>query len=263
MHKFFVSLLLISGLFLFSCKVNDANVNVLDVPDEVLPPDFSDLKMNTDIFEIRSKQNSTSLDSENNYLTAREFVAQLDSLLGHITGTFDQFTEPVQTVDPEYTDDEFIWTYTVSFLELTSELNAILKAQVSTSTASWIGLVSGEIDGIELNQYELITGTSSLDEKAGEFELHFDHEQNEKAHILSLNWVFEDDRITHLDFSRAGSSGLNFDASYTFENTTAVITGTVLENDLPDEYRIEWDIETGKGKFNDLCWDSDKNDIDC
>ncbi len=259
MHKFLASLLLISVLLLISCKVNDADVNVLDVPDEVLPPEFSELNMNTDLFEIKSKQNSTSSDAENNYLAARDFVTQIDSLLGRITGTFDQFTEPVQTVDPEYTDDEFIWTYTVSYLEFNSEFDVILKAEVSTTTASWIGLVSGEIDGFELNQYELITGTSSLDEKTGEFEMHFDHEQKEEAHNLSLNWIFEDEVITNFDFGRTSSSGLNLDVRYTLENTTAVITGTTSE----DEFRIEWDIETGKGMFNDLCWDSDKNDIDC
>ena len=254
-----------------SCDLDDLGVEIPEIPEAADAPDFSKIEMNTGAFSDTQAKAEIAADNAIQYDVAASIVNLLDSQLGLVTATLSDFMDPIDTIEPEFQDGIFTWDYTANIGLLMSSLEVTLRASGLSTTVSWSALVSGNVLGNELDDVEIITGTTSVTGETGNMELSLFVPEADEEFAMTIDWVLNDDILTNLTFtlSNPALDGPSFiDVTYTLEGTTAQIVGETTSSEGSVVYTVIWDTETGAGSLNTagsetLCWDTDKQSTEC
>lgn len=264
--------LLLSIVFLFTaCDLEDLNLEVIDVPDELNAPNFSAVEMNLDAFPAEHNKDYVSANSEDNsnYERARSTVLLLDEQLHAYTGTLSRMISPIENLDPENQNGGFTWLYD-SYLELfDAPLDIEMQANLGTSTINWAGYISGVIDDQDINNHELVTGSTNVDGKGGEFSLNYGDQNSSPYYNSFIDWEIENNELSTFELnSEIGDENLAVNYLYSVDGNTATVEGQNVINEQFTDYVIEWDLETEAGSITtdddgQMCWDEEKQNVPC
>lgn len=279
MVKKLLALVLISGLFITACDLEDLDVDI-DIPEEAEAPDFSKIEMNTGAFDdAQEKANPVSsaefdMFAENvalEYEVAASLVNTLVTQLNLITLTLSNFMDPIANIDPDFSGGIFTWSYTAQIALLQSSVDIELQAAPGVSSITWLGLISGNILGEQVENYELVSGTTSPDGDSGDLDVNFGEAGSGVNLNMNIVWQLTNDELTELNlaYTNSGVEGpSDIEYSYVVDGSVAEIVGSTTTDDGTVSYTITWDTDTGAGSIstNELgtvCWDSAKEKVDC
>lgn len=266
-----IILLLITGLMVMSCDLDDLGVEIPEIPEAADAPDFSKIEMNTGAFSDTQAKAEIAADNAIQYDVAASIVNLLDSQLDLVTATLADFMNPISNLEPEFQDGIFTWNYTANIGLLMSSIDVELKAS-GFNTVSWQGFVSGNVLGQELNDFELFSGTTSFTGDTGNMTLSFIVPDENEEFSMTIDWeLSDDDVLSDLTFTLTNPAldGPSLiDVTYTLNGTTAQIVGETVNSEGSVIYTIIWDTETGVGSLNTpdlgtLCWDENKQSVEC
>lgn len=265
-----ILILLITGLMVMSCDLDELGIEIPEIPEAAEAPDFSKIEMKTGVFADEQAKAEIVADNAIQYLVAASIVNVLDSQLALVTSTLSDFMDPIATSEPEFKDGIFTWDYTVNSDLFMTSLDVTLRA-FGLRSVSWSALVSGTVFGNELDDVEVIKGTTSVTGETGNMELSVFVPEEEEEFLMTIDWILNDETLTNLTFSLSNPAldGPSFiEVTYTLEGTTAQIVGETTSSEGSVVYTVIWDIETGVGSLNTpdlgtLCWDADKQAADC
>lgn len=265
-----ITLLIATGLFLISCDLDDLGVEIPEIPEAAEAPDFSKIEMNTGTFSATQAKAEIAAENAIQYEVAASIVNLLNGQLNLITNTLSEFMDPISNLDPDYADGIFTWNYTTTVSLLMSSIDVELRAGGLTSI-SWSGLITGNVLGEQVEDYEVLNGTTSAAGDTGNMNLVFDLTSEDVTLSLSIDWILSDDVLTDLTFelsnpALAGPSEIEF--TYTLDGTSAQIEGVTTSEEGTVIYTINWDTETEAGSLTTLdlgtlCWDSAKEATEC
>jgi hypothetical protein len=184
----------------------------------------------------------------------------------------------------EVSGNEFIWEYSAQDPELEETVDITVTAAVIGEDVDWTVMASANLEEGGFDEQQIIEGTSAFDGSSGEWSISFDVPEEGFTYASSAIWESIDHQLNTLDISTSIAeveTGFyqHTDGVYSLEGSTASISNGQIQSpefegegyfgdiDITQPFSVFWDIQSGAGTVsidgNELCWDENREAVDC
>lgn len=251
-----------------SCGDNSTGTDE-DEPPEIpeltaAQPDFSyfDDSSAQKFFDETHKTNN-QLSAGDAYGSASSTALTVQALFSFGQSGFSYFSM-AENEEPEFKDGEWVWTYSITYEGATLEFKLTANINESAGNVQWAYYLSYTGGEEEFVDYKFMEGTTSLDGKSGDWTVFAFLEEGSSDPVMSYEWEIDDNENLTATF--------NFHEDDSFSQMKYVQNGNIHTLTLTGtntDAEVYWDTDADHGYWWDkisgeqLCWDSEKNDVAC
>jgi len=276
--KKLVSILVLLTIVAIGCDdntgVNEQEVQQPEIPPvSTLAPDLSGITGSGTASSANSEV--ANLQAGDNFEAARQRAGVIGSFLGANVGFSASLIATAGSTKPEQVEENvWVWSFEhenpLTNGTLQSELTATVE--ILSSSVEWELLLNSSGTLIELEDFNILNGTSNLDGTNGTWDISVLAPKSGEQSLATKNeWVLDSDSTFTLNSTIALENSPLKDDS--FEYVVEETTKELLFNDQSESTTVQiiWNPATGEGQLTapnynsgePACWDSQKEDVDC
>ncbi|MDZ7690632.1 MAG: hypothetical protein U5K69_05770 [Balneolaceae bacterium] len=222
----------------------------------------------TEYFDNNTSSKGQTVQAGEAYQNASLLVKGTVRPLFSTSQVYMSFLENGQQQDANYTDGEWVWSYSASQSGQTAEIQLTAQTNQTSEDVSWALMLSTETpSGPDFDNYQFMTGTTSHNAEEGTWNIFPYEPGSSPSPIVTYEW--------------ANQEGESYQASYTIsppdETETFIINYSKMEmehslsfrtQDGETEVVIAWNTDTGTGYINRagedrVCWDENLETVPC